>query len=84
MPRTIRVADHLRRSGCPPATHRQALDLLLTLVAVECHASVSVSAGVPPALLRDLVIITGKLAGRTWLEANADATGEGFGVPARW
>ena len=28
-----------------------------------------------PALLRDLVIITTKLAGRSWLEAHADTTG---------
>jgi len=29
---------------------------------------------VPAALLRDLVILTGRLAGRSWLEANADRT----------
>jgi len=71
---TISVVDHLRRAGCPAAVRRQGLDLLLTLAAVECHASVSGPAVVPPALLRDLVIITGRLAGPTWLDANADKT----------
>jgi hypothetical protein len=74
MPSTISAADHLRRSALLSDDRRQALDLLLTLAAVECHASVGGSAVVPPALLRDLVIITGRLAGRTWLDANADRT----------
>ena len=71
---TITVVDHLRRSDCPADARCQALNLLLTLAAVECHASVSQPAAVPPALLRDLVIITGRLAGRTWLEDNVDRT----------
>jgi hypothetical protein len=29
---------------------------------------------VPPALLRDVVIITARLVGRTWLDAHADST----------
>lgn len=73
MPKTISAADYLRRSACPPDAHRQAGDLLLALAAVECHVSVGGPAGVPPALLRDLVIITGRLAGRAWLDANADS-----------
>jgi len=73
MPSTISAADQLRRSARPPDARRQAGDLLLTLAAVECHASVSGPALVPPALLRDLVIITARLAGRAWLEANADS-----------
>ena len=73
MPSTISAADQLRRSARPPDA-RQAGDLLLTLAAVECHASVSGPAQVPPALLRDLVIITARLAGRAWLAANADST----------
>jgi hypothetical protein len=72
MPKTISAADHLRRSACPPDAHRQAGDLLLALAAVECHASTAGPAQVPPALLRDLVIITAGLAGRAWLNANAD------------
>jgi len=71
---TISVADHLRRSDCPAAVRLQALDLLVTLAAVECHASAGRPAAVPPALLRDLVIITGRLTGRPWLESNADST----------
>ena len=74
MPSTISTAGQLRRSHVPAAVHHQALDLLLTLAAVECHASIGGPAAVSPALLRDLVILTGRLAGRTWLEANADST----------
>ncbi len=48
--------------------------MLLTLAAVECHASLGGPAQVPEALLRDLVILTGRLAGNAWLEANADKT----------
>lgn len=50
---------------------RQASDLLLALAAVECHVSASGPGQVPPALLRDLVIMTARLAGRTWLAAKA-------------
>lgn len=74
MPSTISAADHLRRSALLCDDRRQVIDLLLTLAAVECHASVGGPAVVPAALLHDLVIITGRLAGRTWLEANADKT----------
>jgi hypothetical protein len=74
MPSTLSAADHLRRSVCPSDDRRQVLDLLLVLAAVECHASVGGPAVVPRALLRDVVIIIGRLAGRTRLEANADST----------
>jgi len=74
MPRTVSATDHLHRSALLSDDRRQALDLLLTLAAVECHASVGGHAAVPPALLRDLVIITGRLAGHSWLDANADRT----------
>jgi len=74
MPSTICAADHLRRFVRPSDDRRQVLDLLLVLAAVECHASVGGPAVVPRALLRDVVIISGRLAGRTWLEANADST----------
>jgi len=74
MPSTISAADHLRRSVRPSDDRRQVLDLLLVLAAVECHASVGGPAVVPRALLRDVVIIIGRLAGRTRLEANADST----------
>jgi hypothetical protein len=74
MPKTISAADQLRRSACPPDARSQAGDLLLTLAAVEYHASLGGSALILPALLRDLVIITTRLAGRPWLDANADST----------
>ena len=75
MPSTISAADHLRRSVRPSDDRRQVLDLLLVLAAVECHASAGGPAVVPRALLRDaVIIIIGGLAGRTWLEANADRT----------
>ena len=74
MPSTISAADHLRRSVRPSDGRRQVLDLLLVLAAVECHASAGGPAVVPRALLRDVVITIGSLAGRTWLEANADRT----------
>lgn len=74
MPSTMCAANHLRRSARPPHDNRYAADLLLTLTAVECYASVGGHAAVPPALLRELVIITGRLVGHGWLEANADRT----------
>ena len=64
MPGTISAAGQLRRSGCPPAIRRQVGDLLLTLATVECYASLGRPVPAPPALLRDLVIITARLAGR--------------------
>ena len=70
MPGTIDAADRLRRAGCPSSVHRQAGDLLLTLAALESHAGLGGLAAVPAALLRDLVIITARLVGRTWLEAD--------------
>ena len=74
MPKTISATDRLLRSTCPPAARRYAVDLLLALAAVENHASPGGRGVMVPALLRDVVIITGRLAGRTWLEANADTT----------
>ena len=38
----------------------------------------------PPALLRDLVIITTRLAGHAWLEANADSTAALAAVRGSW
>jgi hypothetical protein len=74
MPKTITATDHLLRSACPADARRHAVDLLLALAAVECHASVGGRAIMLPGLLRDLVIITARLAGRSWLEINADST----------
>jgi len=73
LPRTINAADQLRRSVRAPDACRYASDLLLALAAVECHACAGDPAQVPPALLRDVVIIAARLAGATWLEVNADA-----------
>lgn len=84
VPKTISAAGQLRRSGCPPDTHRQAGDLLLALAAVECHVSVGGSARIPPALLRDVVILAARLAGATWLDANADHAAAFTALQASW
>ena len=84
MPGTISIADYLCRSVPAPEARLQAGDLLLTLAAVECHVSVGGPAAVPPALLRDLVIITARLAGRAWLDAHADSTAAFTAVQASW
>jgi hypothetical protein len=84
VPKTIGAADQLRRSACPPDILRQANDLLLALAAVECHVSAGGPARVPPALLRDLVIITAQLAGRTWLQARADTMAAFTELQATW
>ena len=84
MPGTISAADQLRRSGCSSAIRRQAGDLLLTLAAVECHASLGRPAPAPHALLRDLIIITGRLAGPAWLEANVDSMVAFTAVQGTW
>lgn len=67
-----------------PDTRRQAGDLLLARAAVECHVSVGDLARVPPALLRDMVIIAARLAGGTWLEADADTTAAFSALQASW
>jgi hypothetical protein len=84
MPGTISVADYLCRSAPAPEGRLQAGDLLLTLAAVECHASVGGAAAVPPALLHDLVILTARLAGRNWLDAHADSAAAFTAVQASW
>ena len=84
MPGTISVADYLCRSASPAEARRQAGDLLLTLAAVECHASIGGPAAVPPALLRDLVIITARLAGRARLDAHADSTAAFTALQETW
>ncbi len=84
MPGTIGAASRLRRAGYPSSVHRPAGDLLLTLSAVECHAGLGGLAAVPPALLRDLVIITARLVGRTWLEADAGSPATFTATQAIW
>lgn len=84
VPKTISVGDQLRRSACTPDMRRQASDLLLALAAVECHVSADGPTRVPPALLRDLVIITASLAGRTWLEARTDSMAAFTELQAAW
>jgi hypothetical protein len=74
MPKTISATDTLLRSAYPSDVRRQAGDLLLVLAAVECRVSVCGPTVMLPAMLRDLVILTTRLAGRTWLEDNADST----------
>jgi hypothetical protein len=67
-----------------PDTRRQAGDLLLAVAAVECHVAAGDRARVPPALLRDMVIIGARLAGGTWLGANADTTAAFTALQACW
>lgn len=74
MPKTITATDQLLRSSWPPEVRDRALDLLLALAAVECHASTRGPALMLPGLLRDLVIVTTRLVGRAWLDANAEET----------
>ena len=74
MPKTVSAADHLRRSARSPHARRQAGDLLLGLAVVECHVTAAGPVGVPPDLLREVVIITARLVGRTWLEAHPGST----------
>lgn len=72
MPRTISAAAQVHRSAHIPDVRRQAGDLLQALATIECHFAVGGPAWVPAGLLRDLVLITGGLAGRRWLAANPD------------
>lgn len=74
MPKTIAATDAVLRSGAPPEARQRALDLLLALATVECQASTADPALMLPGLLRDLVIVTTRLVGRAWLEANAEET----------
>ncbi len=84
VPRTLSAVGHLCRSACPPDARRQAGELLLALAAVECHVSVGGPDQVPPALLRDLVVIVGKMAGPTWLETRADGAAGAIALQASW
>jgi len=73
MPRTIRAIDLLLRSACPAGSRQRALDLLLAVAAVECHVGPWDTDPKLPYLLREVVIITTRLAGRTWLQTDAAA-----------
>ncbi len=83
MPKTIGAADRVRRSGCPSDVRCRADDLLQGLAAVECYFIAGGAAAVPAGLLRDLVMITAALAGRTWVETYADKTAV-FALHAAW
>jgi hypothetical protein len=65
--------DHLSRSANATDFRRKVAGLLQALATVECNVAVGGLAGVPAGLLRDLVILTARLAGRRWLEANPDS-----------
>ena len=64
--------DHLSRSASAPF-RRKVAGLLQALATVECRFAMGGPAGVPAGLLRDLVILTARLAGRRWLEADPDS-----------
>jgi hypothetical protein len=57
--------DRMRRSTRAPDARAKAADLLQALAAVDCNFGVGGPGGVPAGLLRDLVIMTAGLAGRT-------------------
>lgn len=72
LPKTLAAADQVRRLASQADSRRKAIDLLQAVAAVECSFTVAGAVGVPAALLRDLVLIIAGLAGRPWLQANAD------------
>ena len=72
VPKTLAAADHVRRCASAADIRRKAIDLLQAVASVECSFAVAGAGGVPAGLLRDLVLISGGLAGRPWLEANAE------------
>ena len=75
----------MRRSALPSDDRRRALDLLLALAAVECHARRSQARCGAARLLRDLVIITGRLAGRGRLNSQMlDRTAAFTTLQATW
>ena len=65
--------DHLSLSASAPGFRRKAAGLLQALATVECNFAAGGPAGVPVGLLCDLVILTARLAGRRWPEANPDS-----------
>jgi hypothetical protein len=67
----------VRRCAHPADDQSKAIDLLQAVAAVECSFSAAGEAGVPAGLLRDLVLIIAGLAGRRWLEANAEQPAAG-------
>jgi hypothetical protein len=76
MPRTISAAHHVSRSARAPDAGSKVADLLQALATVECNFAVGGPTGVPAGLLRDLVILTARLAGRGWLEANSESVAD--------
>lgn len=73
LPRTVIAADQVRRHAARAGVQRQATDLLQAAAGVESIALTKGAAAVPPGLVRELITITGALAGRRWLRANAAA-----------
>jgi hypothetical protein len=73
LPKAVSAAEHVRRcEHLPDASLSHAIDLVQALAAVECICTVGGPAAVPADLLRDVVLITARLTGPSWLEANAD------------
>jgi hypothetical protein len=69
LPKTVIAADNVRRHAPRMAIERRATDLLQA--AARADIAVPDRRAVPPDLLRELVAISGALAGRKWLRANA-------------
>lgn len=69
LPKTVIVADHVRRHAPRVAVARQATDLLLA--SARADIIVPDARGVPAELVGELAAITTAMAGRRWLRANA-------------
>lgn len=63
MPMTAGAADQAFRSAARADAHRAVGDLLLGLAGVECSFAIGGTAAVSAGMLRDLVILTGRLIG---------------------
>lgn len=71
LPKTVIAADHVRRHAGHPVIKDQATDLLQAAAWAEVLVADGGRSAMPPELLRELFTVTGVLAGRRWLRANA-------------
>jgi hypothetical protein len=69
LPETVGAAEWVRRYAARAASRNGYADLLQVLALIENNFILGGPA-VPPRLLRDLVIATTGLAGRSWLSSN--------------
>lgn len=76
MPRTLCAVDQVCHARIAPDARRKACDLLAALAAVERSFAGEGPAGVPAGLLREVVVVTSKLVGRTWLRNAPDRSAD--------